>query len=454
MIRKGRLREIVSFGNLLTIPLNVKRKRTLDTRVTIEEIMAKSINPFKSYNNKVSRTRRSQDFLRSCFNVAADVNIIAVDDASQASSSPVLAHKLVLASAWPEFWTGFSGRETADHVEEDSLTVCLCGFDKSTVSAAVEVLYGQCSPMNLMKKPEVFKCLKSLGVRDAEFEAKYMTASALNVEDEDLFGILPSLITSSLDEQERTVIEVAKRCQQGQFPCTECGKSFQSPSSLSQHRQIHKQADAKFECSQCNLRFKTQRYLYQHVKRRHEPKNELQLKSRKCDVCHKILSSAFDLKAHSRIHKKEKPFNCAACDSTFRFRSSLSTHFKAVHGTVDDRKHGCEFCDRRFVSVGDLRKHERNHTKEKPFQCRTCEKKFARRDYLKKHMKSIHKTEDRSGNPQRGEAQQQQQVEEDIPELLGESILPVNLESLEPGEAIELALETPAELAPRESADA
>ena len=37
-----------------------------------------------------------------------------------------------------------------------------------------------------------------------------------------------------------------------------------------------------------------------------------------------------------------------------------------------------------------LRRHERSHTKEKPFSCGVCQRKFSRRDLLLRHAQKLH----------------------------------------------------------------
>ncbi|RFU81479.1 regulatory, partial [Trichoderma arundinaceum] len=55
----------------------------------------------------------------------------------------------------------------------------------------------------------------------------------------------------------------------------------------------------------------------------------------------------------------------------------------------------CKYCSKRFRRVEHVQRHERTHTKEKPFSCGwdRCGKTFGRRDLLVRHEKLVHLNE-------------------------------------------------------------
>jgi len=62
-------------------------------------------------------------------------------------------------------------------------------------------------------------------------------------------------------------------------------------------------------------------------------------------------------------------------------RNPPPTDKAAENVAKDDRKriHVCPTCQRAFNRLEHLTRHERSHTREKPFECVECKRKFARR---------------------------------------------------------------------------
>lgn len=62
----------------------------------------------------------------------------------------------------------------------------------------------------------------------------------------------------------------------------------------------------------------------------------------------------------------------------------------------------CGTCGRSFARLEHLKRHERSHTKEKPFECPQCTRCFARRDLLLRHQQKLHQAGAASTRPRNG----------------------------------------------------
>ena len=113
-----------------------------------------------------------------------------------------------------------------------------------------------------------------------------------------------------------------------------------------------------------------------------------------CYVCHKMFAHSGHLNYHIRIHMEEKPYNCSLCDKNFTRYSNLMGHKRRMHNrATDELKEDekfifkCSVCSKVFASSGELVRHTRAHSGEKPYKCPVCGNAFSQSGNLSCHMR-------------------------------------------------------------------
>nr|XP_034838196.1 zinc finger protein 182-like [Maniola hyperantus] len=136
-------------------------------------------------------------------------------------------------------------------------------------------------------------------------------------------------------------------------------------------------------CEHCGKKFITRRLLLMHCRAKHGYE-----KTDKCSYCDYRASNAEQVKIHERLHTGEKPFVCKTCGAGFHRKSSYLQHV-AIH--LPEKTVQCDQCPARFKSVTLMRIHKNRHRPSPyTFKCGVCNNSFARRRNVARHLQRVH----------------------------------------------------------------
>lgn len=140
----------------------------------------------------------------------------------------------------------------------------------------------------------------------------------------------------------------------------------------------------KYKCDTCNIIFKYKSTLDLHISQH----TERQQKTYSCTLCDKVFGQSGNLARHMKTHTGDKPFTCPVCSKACTTTSNLKDHM-TVH--TKEKPYKCSVCEKTFGQSSALTVHMRVHSGERPYKCTLCSKAYTASSGLTTHMTWDHR---------------------------------------------------------------
>ncbi|CAH8548310.1 unnamed protein product [Schistosoma curassoni] len=130
--------------------------------------------------------------------------------------------------------------------------------------------------------------------------------------------------------------------------------------------------------------------------------NKFDFNQCKSEYCYKTIQTE-SKSIHNKCQKlsdQQKPFICgiSSCNKRFVRIDELKRHQRTHSGI---KQFICDICEKGFTRSDHLMTHRRTHTGERPYECKICDRRFARSDERNRHTKTHMRDKPRRGRKPR-----------------------------------------------------
>ncbi|XP_055301263.1 zinc finger protein OZF-like [Sitodiplosis mosellana] len=172
--------------------------------------------------------------------------------------------------------------------------------------------------------------------------------------------------------------------EENRFHCLDCGRKFARKCSYIQHSRLHTGLNL-FSCTICNKVFCKPSHLKAHL-RIHERERRAG-RSFECHLCRFQFLAVHGLKIHmnlKHVSGVKNAYQCKHCNEVFMKQMELDNHLRSVHQL--NVSHKCPHCSREFDELPHMKEHLTIHSEAKPFMCEICGNAFKTKKQLHMHM--------------------------------------------------------------------
>eukprot|EP00092_Neocalanus_flemingeri_P035387 GFUD01038500.1.p1 GENE.GFUD01038500.1~~GFUD01038500.1.p1 ORF type:complete len:467 (+),score=85.85 GFUD01038500.1:46-1401(+) len=206
----------------------------------------------------------------------------------------------------------------------------------------------------------------------------------------------------------------------GCWKCPVCDRIFLKLSSLTTHKESHRNKKTelkKYQCVKCGLNYSSKWTLERHVTKKHGNRSNSQADDQISETIQKFQCSTCDTSFYTSIgivkhrseehgdNERKRDFKCSKCIMCYYTNKELQRHKRYKHGKYEQKTIlRCPICGLSFSVHSQVLRHinmkhpegkdqeqsESLKDKKGKVRCSLCQETFFLRTTLKRHMKRVH----------------------------------------------------------------